>query len=530
MIHIFDIPREVRDLIYLQCVLSDGGYILDFDSNKLKRADGERIDLSFMLTCKKIANETRGLALSSNVLNFVAVCPSDQDHRSVAGRFGLALRKLDHTRSSKLNQIYPDMLSVPDDIWKEISEIEPRLAPYVDFLRRRPNGWRMMALPDGTQRPMPSIIERPEIGCPGTCGETPSVFRRFVRSALGILLANKHRFGPEEFSRFEKEVFPWHEARIEGIVGVNPDAWEIPASKDLDRYLDEMGSVTAADIKKQWNTPNRGFDERLVKHHYSAAATAIRFLCSLHRDSRLSIRNIILNEDRAAVAFPEAHGLGLIPYCQENQRLRVERRVSMWRTVFQTQVDGHSTHARPYDFNDGLWADFISRPVAVWILEALELEPAGMPAGSFTLTLEGDQECSDIFRNIVQRDAAWQAAVDLSLERQILPPLSWVTRRLDGWAYSEVDDNKWHILEGFPQAVHDIVAGKSIVKCNFDVGEAWDVEKLVEERKNWTMSEWKKRWTRDYDLRFDPDPPSPKYLQLLCDNTFDTNVPIDPAL
>ncbi|KAF3801819.1 hypothetical protein GCG54_00015039 [Colletotrichum gloeosporioides] len=525
MVHIFDIPREIRDLIYLQCVLSEGGYILDFNSNRLRCADGKRIDLAFMLTCKKIANETRGLALSSNILNFGAVCPSEQEHREVAGRFGIALTTLSQRRSYKLDQIYPDTLDIPNDIWRDISKIEPKLAPYVELLQRRPNGWRVM---DGASHMMPTIIERPEIGWPGTCGETPSVFRKFARSALQLLLANKDRFEPEEFRQFERGMLPWHETELAGIVSVNPNAWEIPTLQSLSWYLRDMCPFTAAEISKKWGSPNDGFDQKLVKHHYSAAAAAIRFLCSLRRDSRLSIRKIILNEDRAAVAFPEAHGLGLIPYCQENPRLRVERRVSMWRTVFQTQVDGQAQHAKPYDFNDGAWADLISRPVAVWILEALELEPAGMPPGAFTLTFEGDQKCSEIFRTVVQRDAAWQAAVDLSLERQILPPLSWVARRRDGWAHHTARDSKWHVLEGFPQAVQDIVAGKSIVKCNFDMGEIWDVEKLVEDRKDWTMSDWDQRWKRGFHVRFDPDPPSPKYLQLLCDNTFDTNVPIDP--
>lgn len=496
-VHLFDLPRELRDLIYLQYFLCDGGYILDSNSNKLKCADGARIDLSLRLTCKKLAKETNGIALSSNALRFVAVCPEDQEQRETAGRFGLALTELHLTQSSKLDQIYPDTLSVPDDIWKEISAIEPRLAPYVDFLRRRPNGWRIMEFSNGTRGSVPSIIERPEIGYPGTCGETPSGFRKFVRSALEILLANKHRFESEEFPRFEKGVLPPHVTQIEGIVGINPSAWEIPTLQSLDRYLRDMCPATAAEISELWETPNGGIDLRLIEHHYSAAATAIRFLCSLPRDSRLSIRNIILNEDRAAVAFPEAHGLGLIPYCQENPRLRVERRVSMWRTVFQTETGTFISPAKPDIYNNGLLAGLISHPVAVWILEALELEPAGMPPGSFLLTFEGDQACSEVFRTVVQRDAAWQAAVDLSLERQILPSLSWVMRRLDGWA-NHAAETKWYVLEGFPQAVQDIVAAKSIVKCNFDVGEAWDVEKLVEERKNWTMSDWQKRWERGW--------------------------------
>ncbi|KAF6837231.1 hypothetical protein CMUS01_05076 [Colletotrichum musicola] len=85
--HFFDLPTEVRDLIYAQCVLFNGGYVLDFDSNTLRGADGKPIDHSFRLASKRIATETKSLALSSNILNFSTF--HSREHNVAAGRFHL---------------------------------------------------------------------------------------------------------------------------------------------------------------------------------------------------------------------------------------------------------------------------------------------------------------------------------------------------------------------------------------------------------------------------------------------------------
>jgi hypothetical protein len=50
-------------------------------------------------------------------------------------------------------------------------------------------------------------------------------------------------------------------------------------------------------------------------------------------------------------------------------------------------------------------------------MEALALPSLGMPEHSFTLILDGSptpEHTSDIFRTVVQRDAAWQDALNYS--------------------------------------------------------------------------------------------------------------------
>ncbi|KAF2677962.1 hypothetical protein K458DRAFT_248300, partial [Lentithecium fluviatile CBS 122367] len=66
----------------------------------------------------------------------------------------------------------------------------------------------------------------------------------------------------------------------------------------------------------------------------------------------------------------------------------------------------------------------------------------------------------------VQRDAAWQSALDECYERGYLPTPSWFERR----------SRLCYKYEGFLEALFDIVNGRSIVHCNFDTCDPVDVE------------------------------------------------------
>ncbi|TID07256.1 hypothetical protein CH35J_001192 [Colletotrichum higginsianum] len=163
--------------------------------------------------------------------------------------------------------------------------------------------------------------------------------------------------------------------------------------------------------------------------------------------------------------------------------------------------------------------------LALWIMEALALGPAGMPSGSFTLVLDGDGDtrCSEIFQTVVLRDAAWQEAMDECYSRGILPPQPWAKRRQNprsrgdgpgGVAYEKAANHSY-LYEGFPQAIRDIVNGTSVVRCNFDPGEYEDVEQLIETRKTWTLAEWKGKWYERVTKSFEPSPPLPSWKDIL---------------
>ncbi|KAK8112505.1 hypothetical protein PG984_013031 [Apiospora sp. TS-2023a] len=71
------LPRELRDAIYREYVLVDGGYVFNPYTEKLRKATGQgrgdanrAINLSLTYTCRQVAIEMKGVALGANLVTF----------------------------------------------------------------------------------------------------------------------------------------------------------------------------------------------------------------------------------------------------------------------------------------------------------------------------------------------------------------------------------------------------------------------------------------------------------------------------
>ena len=99
------------------------------------------------------------------------------------------------------------------------------------------------------------------------------------------------------------------------------EPWSIPSDHEL----------------SQFNIPVRFRDQndfwQRVKWRFSAAAAAIHFLKSVPDGIILGMKKMVFHENRQSVTKAECHVLGLIPLCQQNPHLHVERRINMWRTL-----------------------------------------------------------------------------------------------------------------------------------------------------------------------------------------------------
>ncbi|KXH28284.1 hypothetical protein CSIM01_09802 [Colletotrichum simmondsii] len=524
MVHFFDFPREIRDLVYDHYVTVKGGYILDFDSNTLRGAGNEPLDLAFIYTCKKAASDLDGLPLSLNTLTFSTIY--SEKHRTTAGRFNLMVERLNWQRGRELDAICLNDGIGSDEVWAELLEAHPKFAPYLTLLRNRKANFNFAHVADIN------------VGPDGSCGETPSVFRNFLHSALQMILY--HRQQPDtKQSRDRKNCYADFKSSIglESLVNLNPNPWAVPSREWLEAVISNTDCWVESDINRNWSFSRPGHQVSKLKHRYSAAAVAIRFLESMSHAARMGIRRIVLNEDWKAVGFAECHAMGLIPYCQENSLLFVDRRVDMWRTVFQTTtIFGSKDPVMPPKDDDSLPAHQISYRAAVWITEAVELANAGMPRGSFALTFEGDSTCANIFQTVIQRDAAWQRAIDLCLRRKKLPELPWDVRRENYTTSSPLqtlEDNRWYILEDFPRAMVDIVAGRSVVKCNFPLDGSWnglcDVGQIIQTNQWLTMANWKAAWFSRVCQDFQPDAPSMRWVQMLSETSLETVLPLSRA-
>ncbi|KAH9229855.1 hypothetical protein K456DRAFT_1764428 [Colletotrichum gloeosporioides 23] len=415
-VSLFVLPRELRDLIYAFYVSIDGGYVCDTDSfirGKLKGAKGDRIHLSLVYTCKRVAEEMDrgGLALCLDTITFSPI--SEESLGWLAGSFQRKKDALDRT-----------------------STIEP---------------W---TIPSDTQ----------------------------VR-------------------------------RLES---------ELPV------YQSHRAGLTA---------------DRSI-YRFSAAAAAIYFLEAIPHENRTHLRKIILDEKNEAVSNPECHARGLIPFCQEYPLLRIERRVSLWRNIFQEDVNYLDPERRcvlkdrptPAFLN----SDQITGNVASWIVEAMALLPAGMPAKSFSLLLDGDPApalCSEIFRCIVQRDVAWQLAWDMSLKKKLLPEITWFEKKGESVIrhghYTNTDVHQhqrfpilrtgfWgYFFEDFPQGFSNIGKDSFPVHCNFDTGIACDVEEIFMQHGRWDMRKWEQEWFRHQPPWWETALPLPEWMALLKENVME---------
>ncbi|KAF4808233.1 hypothetical protein CGCSCA5_v012615 [Colletotrichum siamense] len=522
------LPREIRDSIYEFYVAADGGYVCSSErlaekilnqhrneasldvSGIFQRADLQPIDLNLSYTCKIAAQEMSGVALRINTITFSTVTSAEL--RVLAERFNhFMIKRFDGDRDGAFRFAG---FAMPESERQGLKLKYPQFAPLLDRMKHEGNTHPETRLTTGWD----GFVQWYRTGGGrlrsrmGPYGEAPSLYWTFQKDALTAIPTSE--FGREQIERF------WRETRSKlfrlvsalRVVECKIEHWAVPSAGDMQFLTINQGSNSSS-------TGSRLRDR--TEYRFSAAAVAIHVLQCLPVSSRKHLRRVILNEDREAVADPQCHGLGLIPFCKENPLLRVERRVSLWRNAFQTDTAYRSPDARykpKYRYTP--WAmdsAQVTHNVSSWVIEALALEPASMPSGSFSLLLDGQPvpwQCTQVFQLIVQRDAAWQAAWLLSLDRGILPSLSWFDRKgeLRGSRVPDLPSEKW------PQALRDIAEGNAIVRCNFDVGDSWDVEKIVEDHRQWTVQQWMEGLGKREPSTWEPDAPLPNWREIIEEN------------
>lgn len=437
------LPAELRCNIYQHYVATEDGYSYDFSSGKLTTADGEGINLNLMYTCKLAATEMKGMALANNRITFH--CVDTPEMSQAAADFGSFIDKVPFNQELVLGQVRS---CIDQDARNRIAERFPQYATPFDNLLRGRGDVDFANIPEPT-----------------------SVLRQFLEYALSF--AAKH----DNFAEIARKDHLLSGGRVPDpldMIFTKQDPWSIPAEGDLPGF-------------EKWRPRGPDDAHKLLyyKHRFSAASAAIRFLKSLSTTTRLQLRNLVLREDRVSEANPECHALGLIPFCQENRFLRIERRINAWRNVFSKEsywkrkmVKWLPRPRRVY----GLTNEQITFQVGDWFLEAAALLPAGMPAGAFSLVVDGDpapERCSEILCKVLLRNCAWQRAWNQWYsQRNSSPP-----------AEQERDDAVW-LPQRLLRVIDDITRNSSFIRCNFYLGGPSDDELIKNEVPGWTMASW----------------------------------------
>lgn len=177
----------------------------------------------------------------------------------------------------------------------------------------------------------------------------------------------------------------------------SPQPWCIPLESELAPIWALTRTQHDRALGRNYVDPK--FIDR-IKLRFSAASVAIHFLKTAQETTRSAIKDIVLHEDRPSVADPESHMLELIPFCLQNSKLHIQRRVNIWRNVCGIQLGGMEA----YEFVSLLEGLFVDQELAslydeyykwmdtmaAWLNEASYLPAKGMAAGSFSLIFEGD--------------------------------------------------------------------------------------------------------------------------------------------
>ncbi|KAI0836694.1 hypothetical protein F5Y06DRAFT_101005 [Hypoxylon sp. FL0890] len=353
-----ELPRELRNIIYVYYVLGDG-YIYDSQTRTLKTAKGSPIDLALMFTCRQVACEMKGVALRNNTITFRTV-PTEEPLRSPFGYTDL-LQFVYKLKRSLFRYARP---CFTEDLRSKVAQVHPEFMPAFDLTDLEYN-W----------------------GADGA-GFLPSV----IHSAMDytLELASSHSQFSRAMARFDHNygmywqgMKPDHEA----LRNLRYEPWKIPTEDEIRWMAKACGFRHDASQRRMLTRPRRP-----VKCYFSAAAACIQFLGSVPASTRSEIRHIVLDEDHPAIAKQAGHARGLIPFCKENPRLRVERRANLWRSIFMYDLYDSSKEVSfadvdyldTFDVLEHISAT-MTGSVSKWTMEALALIPAGMPPNSFCL-------------------------------------------------------------------------------------------------------------------------------------------------
>ncbi|RGP65881.1 hypothetical protein FLONG3_9013 [Fusarium longipes] len=481
------LPYELRHQIYQEYFTLPGGYAFQPGPGKLAALDGQPLDLALMYTCRFIAFETKDIPLALNNITFSTVYHPEWS--AWAGRF-------DHLLYCQGKKRYFILLCLlPYITPKMYSRIESRFPWFILMLRKTELEIRLHGLPETNPLGNYNGWSLRDCICNHSFWDPRGRSDSSVWSATDFtlrLLAQSHNREITPRAKQATESFR-NFSGLTDLLGKAFRPWDIPKWDELAIAGHEFRDGLVWEFLRD-EDHNERYVEPKHKFRFSATSVAIRFLQDLPVDKRLCIRNLVLLEDSIAVGQQECHSLGLIPFCRENLRLKIDLRVSMVKNIFQGAAilsDGwirfHPGEDREI-FNAAI--EYIPERVADWLKGAVALRDAGMPIGSFTLTLDSEgfaETCTDIFQSYI----LWHVSMQKAMNKCFPLPQGTGRRRDPG----DIVDP--HSIQSFDH----LVGQTSIVRSNFHPGKMWDVERLIEERVGYDPEQWYSSYLRPPEFR-----------------------------
>ena len=301
---LFNLPRELRDLIYEFYVTQRDPLRYFPDDAKLRTQNGDSVDLNLTYVCKQASVELSGMMFRHNTIKFVASLNGNPTTVSRASRFHAMIHDVHQRRLELLNHCRPFITA-------EIIEDATKAFPYCTSLlqvltsRRRsytegPSKAKDWGTVPSEHRDLITYLIQQIQNQPGFMG-----FRR----ALGDFIK-----GP---------LFLKHAKHMNTLALPICESWKIPSDTELHRMEEAIPGLRGTDIDGSTR----------YKRCFSAAALAAHFLASLPRSLRIAVTKISLHENHIGAGYTECHAKALIPLCIENPNIRVKRHVDLWQNV-----------------------------------------------------------------------------------------------------------------------------------------------------------------------------------------------------
>ncbi|KAI4704692.1 hypothetical protein J4E89_009569 [Alternaria sp. Ai002NY15] len=494
-----DLPRELRDIVY-ELYLPDTESTYDAKTHKFTIINQEANDMSLGFTCHTILEELLCRAFEVDLTFHAAFVntPRESDDQWVDDIGHILLYKED-----VVDRLARRFLTEAAE--EEMAACYPQFQPIL-------SAWR-------------SNRDETWFSKGHDWGEAPSIYRDFIQHTLTVL-AKHPEFANDDIEWMDILRLPsgaqLPARNLLDLTNLQSRLWTIPTNTDFTQTASVPG-VPTEDTAIRLKT---------ARYPFSAAAIALQFFNFTPQGLRKKIKRLRLIEQQESIANPECHMRGFIPFCIDMPKLRIERRVSIWKTA--------SAFHHPYPWRDEgrvymkhgtqkargnrrSWLDYPPAPswqerwrpvrlearsltnaITPWIIEADALESLGMPTGAFTLIFDGDvvalpRLAHKLFDNVIQRDAAWQDAMDLLYTPRDDPEvrqLAWFTRRR----------RTCYSYEKFPDVLQRMTAGVGCIKCNFDLGTEQDDGSLARHLMHFSSVEQDSRWhehqLRPHDLAY----------------------------
>ncbi|KAG5781066.1 hypothetical protein H9Q73_005297 [Fusarium xylarioides] len=381
------LPCELRHMIYKYYFTTNQGYHFNPTSRKLTAVHGEPIDIALMYTCRMTAEETKEMPFLYNDISFKTFY--QQDLSAWLCRFDRLVMAQFQEQAQLLLRLCPTATgrSMGRSMGRSIQQ---RVAPCG---RHAPG-----------QRNVYFIVI-----CP------PDRAHSAHRAAIEFTLRLLCETSDEQFIDTVNETLVGWEysggARLSNFLDRCYEPWRFPSLlSDLDEMGHRLGDHKAWASMTSWETSRRHNMQYRPLYRFSAVSAAIGFLNALPINKRSSLRNIIIHEDRISAGYSDGHAIGLIPFCQDNGQLRIRHKFSMVRNLFErAYVYQNTSFDRIQDQKEKSVPEVIFRVTAMGLhpivanclAEAMYLPDAGMPDGSYTLLLDGEDAgdlCSEIFQ------------------------------------------------------------------------------------------------------------------------------------